>query len=98
MEFKILSTLWTNQVNISPRYEVAWTFRPSELDPDFVEYRDVSNKLIGEGFVAKTNDGQIYLTPLGFGYCKKNYKQFPAYDFFNGQINEEKLKEALGPG
>jgi hypothetical protein len=98
MEYKILRTLWSKQVNRFPRYEGVWTFRINQVSPDFFEYREAANKLMGEGLVGETDQGQIYLTPSGFAYCKKSYTQFPLDEFFpHERLLDEKLKEALTP-
>jgi hypothetical protein len=77
MEYKILNTLWIHQVNTSPDYTGIWTFRINYGAPEFNEYRIASSKLIGEGLVAESSNGQIHLLPEGFAYCKNHYQEFP---------------------
>ena len=101
MEHKILKTFWTQQVN---RYDEwlkggVWTFRINSGYPpsnEFIEWRKAATKLLDEGLSMETIDGQIYLTPLGFEYCKKHYKEFGEEAFWPEQtINEEILKKVL---
>lgn len=98
MEKKILNTLWTHQVNHFPDYSMVWTFRLNFGAPEFLSFREAANKLMGEGFVAETPDGQIYLTPQGYEYCKQHYKEFSSAGkwYPNVSINEENLRRVVG--
>jgi hypothetical protein len=82
MEYKILNTLWTKQVNLSSDFSKIWTFRINYGAPEFSEFRVASSKLIGEGLVGETNDGQIHLTSEGYAYCKSHHKEFPPDQWF----------------
>jgi len=57
MEYKILHTLWTKQVNLSPDISTLWTFRINYGTPEFADFRVASSKLIGEELLGETNDG-----------------------------------------
>ena len=97
MELKILNTLWTKQVNFDPAYSKLWTFRVNYGVPEFNEFRVASNKLIGEGLVAETDQGQLYLTPNGYKYCIDHYKEFPPEQWWPDEtIKSENLKIATG--
>lgn len=104
MEHKILKTFWTQQVN---RYDKwlkgeVWTFRINSGYPpsnEFLEWRKAATKLLVEGISMETTDGQIYLTPQGFEYCKNHYKEFGKEAFWPEQtINQEMLKKAIDQG
>ena len=102
---KILNTLWIHQINRFPDYSVSdprvWTFRinytgHSSPEPEFLQFRDSSNKLLGAGLVGETPDGQLFLTLAGFDYCKEQYKEFPPDKFFpETAIDQNKLNMAL---
>jgi hypothetical protein len=98
MEIKILKTLWTKQVNRFPRYDGVWTFRINSVSPEFLEYHGAVGKLMRDGLVSETDQGQIHLTPQGLLYCKEHYLEFTGDEFFpDEKLNEEKLREALAP-
>lgn len=97
MEKMILNTLWVQQVNYYPDYSGVWTFRIHANTPVYLAFRDAGTKLIKEGLISETNEGQYYLTKLGFDYCKEHYKEFPPDRLYPEiLINNEKLKIALG--
>lgn len=99
MEYKILNTLWTKQVNLSPDISTLWTFRINYGTPEFAEFRVASSKLIGEEIIGETNDGQVFLTFKGFEYCKKHYNEFPADQWWpHEQLKQEQLEKALKTG
>ena len=77
IEYKILNTLWTKQLNLAPDYSKVWTFRINYGTPEFNEYRIASSKLIGEGLVGETSNGHVHLTPTGYDYCKEHHSEFP---------------------
>lgn len=96
MEYKILKTCWTKQVNRYPKYEGVWTFRVHASAPEFLEFREAANKLIGEGLISESDQGQLYLTRQGFEYCKENYACFPGDEYWpEEKLNQDKLKLAL---
>jgi hypothetical protein len=97
MEYKILKTLWSKQVNLFPNFENVWTFWPGSTDPDFLDFREAAGKLIGQGLVDKASNGQIHLTRAGFDYCKLHHCEFPVIEewFPHEKLNPERLKEAL---
>lgn len=99
MEYQILNTLWTKQVNKFPDYSGLWTFRINANTPVFLQYREAASKLIGEGLISETEQGQLYLTREGFNYCKSHYKEFPPEQWWPEEaIDQEKLRIALGAG
>ena len=96
MEYKILNTLWTKQVNKYPDFTKVFTFRINANTPEYLEYREASNRLIGEGLISETESGQVYLTQKGVGYCKKHYEEFPPDQWWPYEtINQENLTKVL---
>lgn len=99
MEFKILKTLWTKQVNRFDDLLSVWSFRLNSNAPEFFGFRDAATKLMKEGLVAETGHGQIHLIPAGFEYCKNHYKEFPDEQWWpEDPIKPERLKAVLGEG
>jgi hypothetical protein len=78
MEYKVLNTLWTKQVNKWPDRSQWFAFSISPTAPDYARFREAAYKLMGEGFVREAENGMFCLTPNGFDYCKANYAVFPA--------------------
>jgi len=98
MEYMILNTAWTKQVNKWPDLSLIFTFRMnfSSLSEQQA-FREAGAKLIGEGLIMETSDGQYGLTISGFAYCKEHYKEFPSEQWWpEEKINEENLKKVLG--
>jgi len=96
MEYKILNTLWTKQVNKFPDFSKVFTFRINANTPEYLEYREASNRLIGEGLISETESGQVYITQKGFEYCKQHYEEFPPDQWWpNETINQEHLTMVL---
>ena len=96
MEYKILNTLWTKQVNKWPDLSQLFTFRVNFYSREFLSYREAGNKLIGEGLIAETDNGQFYLTPKGYQYCNAHYKEFPDDQWWpEEKINQENLKKLI---
>ncbi len=77
MELKILNTLIHKQMLKWPDRSQWFTFRLATADPEFVEWRVATSKLLGEGLIAETDEGQVFLTNKGFNYCAGNYHSFP---------------------
>lgn len=97
MEYQILKTLWTKQVNRFPDYSGLWTFRINANTSVYLQYREAAGKLIGEGLIGETDKGQLYLTKDGFEYCKNHYKEFPPEKWWPEEsIDESKLAIAIG--
>jgi len=97
MEYQVLKTLWTKQVNRFPDYSGLWSFRINANTPVYLPYREAASKLIGEGLISETDQGQLYLTKDGFEYCKNHYKEFPLEQWWPEEtIDKEKLRVALG--
>lgn len=96
VELKILNTLWNRQVNRFPSSNKRWTFRINEVAPEFLQFREAANRLIGEGLVGETGKGQFYLTRKGLQYCKEHYKTFPPDMWFEPMpLDQDKLKQVL---
>jgi len=96
MEYKILNTLWTEQVNQFPDLQIQFTFRLNVGAREFLEFREAGNRLLGEGLISETDTGQFYLTQQGIQYCAKHYQEFPADRWFGTQqIDPQKLEKVL---
>ena len=96
MEFKILNTLWTKQVNKFPNFDRLFTFLITQNSPEYTAFREYGGKLIGEGLVGETETGQYYLTPKGWEYCKQHYKEFPSDQWWPSEtIDKENLKKVV---
>jgi hypothetical protein len=96
MEYKILNTLWTKQVNKWPDLSLLFTFKLAPGSPEFAAFREAGGKLIGEGLISENPDGQYFLTQAGFSYCKVNHKDFPGDQWWPEEtINKENLKRVL---
>ena len=98
MEYKILNTLWTKQVNKYQNLSTLFTFKVFPNSPEFVEFRISGAKLIGEGLISETpNEGNYCLTHKGYEFCKQHYKEFGSDQWWPEEtINEENLKKVLG--
>jgi hypothetical protein len=98
MEYMILNTLWTKQINKWPDLSVFFTFRMSFPTPfENQAFREAGAKLIGEGLIAETNDGQYLLTISGFDYCKRHFREFPQEQWWpEEEINKENLNRVIG--
>lgn len=96
MEYKILNTLWTKQVNKFPTLSAFFTFTIFSNSSEYFEFREAGSKLIGERLVGQTDTGQYLLTPTGWDWCKKNYLEFPPDQWWPEEtIIEENLKKVL---
>jgi hypothetical protein len=97
MEYKILNTLWTKQAMRFKDVSQVWMFRINEPSPDFLDFRDTSTRLMREGLVRESANGQIYLTEAGFAYCKSHYQEFPPDQWWpEEKLSPERLREVLG--
>jgi hypothetical protein len=98
MEYMILNTLWTKQVNKWPDLSMYFTFTMNFVAPSERQaFREAGAKLIGEGLIAESDNGQYLLTIEGFDYCKKHYKEFPPEQWWPEEsINLENLKKVVG--
>jgi len=97
MEYMILNTLWTKQVNRWPDLSMFWTFTMNFVTPSEKQtYREAGAKLKGEGLITEAENGHYLLTISGFNYCKNNYKEFPQEQWWpEEQINKEQLAKAV---
>ena len=97
MEYKILNTLWTKQVNKYPDLSKWFTLKISFGDPNQQEiYYLAGAKLVAEGLARITAEGHYLLTSEGFGYCKEHHKEFLADQWWAGeQISQENLRKVL---
>ncbi len=97
MEYMILNTLWTKQVNKWPDLSRFFTFRMNFVAPSETKaFIDAGDILIKEGLVALSEKDQYMLTISGFDYCKKHHKEFPKEQWWpEEQINKDNLKKVL---
>ena len=97
IEYRILKTLWTKQVNKFPKYEGVWSFRVNRDSPEYESFWEAGGRLIGEGFVDVDTNAQLYLTVKGFTYCRDNHKNFPDVEewYPHETLIPEKLQQAL---
>jgi hypothetical protein len=96
MEYKILNTLWTKQVNKFPTFSPLFTFVIGSNSPEYLQFREAGSKLIGEGLVGETETGHYHLTRKGWDWCKKHYGEFPSDQWWPEEpIIKEKLEEVL---
>jgi len=98
MEYMILNTLWTKQVNKWPDLSQFFTFimnfgAPSETKA----FKEAGDILIKEGLITVADNGQYMLTIQGFDYCKNHYKEFPKEQWWpDEQINKANLEKVIG--
>lgn len=98
MEYMILNTLWTKQVNKWPDLSALFTFSMGFATPSENQaFREAGAKLIGEGLIAEADSGQYLLTINGFDYCKKHFKEFPKEQWWPEEtINKDNLNRVIG--
>jgi len=100
IELKILNTLWRRQMLKFPELNGSWTFRLNAAAPEFLEFREAGNRLMGEGLISESDTGQFLITIEGLRYCAEHYKEFPADMWFKDvpipKGNLEKLLKNLG--
>jgi len=82
-ELKILNTLWNRQVLRFPELDKLWTFTLCPPAPEYVQFREAGNRLMGEGLICETEKGQFGFTRAGLRYCAEHYKDFPADMWFD---------------
>ena len=94
MELKILNTLWRRQMLRFPDLNKTWAFKLNEGAPEFLEFRDASNRLIGESLISETESNHfLRITTDGLRYCAKYYEKFPPDMWFEDvQIPESNRK------
>jgi len=96
MEYKILNTLWTKQVNKFPDFSRVFTFTIYSNSIEYPKFCESVGKLMAEGIVGLTSVGQYCLTPNGFNYCKEHYTEFGSDQWWPEEtINEDNLKKVL---
>jgi len=98
MEYMILNTLWTKQINKWPDLSLLFTFSMNFVSPSETKaFKEAGDVLIDEGLIAVSENGQYMLTIAGFDYCKKHYKEFPKEQWWpEEQINKENLSKVVG--
>jgi hypothetical protein len=98
MEYMILNTLWTKQVNKWPDLSLFFTFNMNFVSPSETKaFKEAGDILIREGLITVSENGQYMLTIAGFDYCKKHYKEFPKEQWWpEEQINKENLSKVIG--
>ena len=96
MEYKILNTLWTKQVNKFPTFSPLFTFVIGANSPEYLQFREAGGKLMGEGLIGETDTGQYHLTDNGWKYCKGHYKEFPSDQWWPEEpIIKEQLETVI---
>lgn len=97
MEYMILNTLWTKQVNKWPDLSQFFTFTMNFFSPSETKaFADAAEILIKEGLIALATNGQYVLTIPGFDYCKTHYKEFPKEQWWpEEQIDSANLKSVV---
>jgi hypothetical protein len=100
MEYMILNTLWTKQVNKWPNLSLFFTFSMNFVSPSETKaFKEAGDILIGEGLITVAENCQYMLTIKGFAYCKKHYMEFPKEQWWpKEQINKENLDLVLRAG
>lgn len=96
MELKILNTLWNRQVLRFPDLNKFWTFKLNSTSPEFLEFREAGNRLMGKTLIDETDRGQFRLTQKGLAYCAEHYKEFPEDTWFEYiPVPQEHLRKVL---
>jgi hypothetical protein len=97
MEYMILNTLWTKQVNKWPDLSQYFTFIMNFAAPfETKAFNEATEILIKEGLITLAMNGQYMLTITGFDYCKNHYNEFPSEQWWpEEKINKENLKKVL---
>lgn len=98
MQYKILNTLWTKQVNYFPEYTKLWGFTINIGAIEYFDFIEAINQLIGRGWVFKGEQNMFFLTKEGFKFCAKNYSTFlnPENQYWpEEQINTKNRKTAI---
>ena len=97
MEYMILNTLWTKQVNKWPDLSQYFTFIMNFAAPSETKaFNEATEILIKEKLITLAMNGQYMLTISGFDYCKNHYKEFPNEQWWpEEKINKENLKKVL---
>jgi hypothetical protein len=96
MEYKILNTLWTKQINKWPDLSTFFTFKLFDNTSEYRAFREAGGKLIGEGLINETAEGQYLLTYEGWKYCKLKYKEFPQDQWWpDEKINQDNLAKVV---
>jgi len=97
MRMKILRQLWTKQLTTGEDLSHVWGFRLNANASEFFDFRDAATMLMKDGLISETGEGQVFLTPRGFDYCKKHYKEFPPDQWWpEDKIDPERLKRVTG--
>ncbi len=98
MEYMILNTLWTKQVNKWPDLSLFFTFSMNFASPSETKaFKDAGDILIEERLITVAENGQYMLTIEGFNYCRNHYKEFPKEQWWpEEQINKANLEKVIG--
>ena len=97
MEYRILNTLFTKQVNKWPNLDVVWTFIITGPSKEYDDYREAKGKLLADGLINETTDYMIFITRKGFKFCKEHYdeiKDAPQW-WHKEQMNPENLRKVM---
>lgn len=95
MEYKVLNTLWTKQVNKFPDFNIYFTFLINAQSIEYVAFRQAGAKLMGEGLVGETDNGYYHLTRTGWDYCKQHFKDFPPDQWWPEETIDPKQLEKV---
>jgi hypothetical protein len=97
MEYMILNTLWTKQVNRWPDLSLFFTFSMNFVSPSETKaFKEAGDILIQEGLITVSENGLYMITIAGFDYCKKHYKEFPKEQWWpEEQIIKENLSKVM---
>ena len=90
-EYKILNTLWINQLNKFGRPGHAFTFQITAIASDYLEAREHGTPLMALGLIREEN-GFYMLTPEGFDFCLSHYREFPSDHWFDAEVDKAKLR------
>ena len=99
MEFKILNTLFTKQVNKWPDRSQWFAFSIGSSTAEYAQFREAAYKLVGEGKVREVENGMFALTEQGFTSCKAEYTTYPADQWWPEEsMSSENLKRVTAGG
>ena len=98
MEYKILNTLWTKQVNYGSDFSKLWGFTVGTVAPEYRDFVDAANHLKEQRLIFENEQGMRFLTAQGIVFCAENYKTFPKQEdqyWPDEKIEEGKLQVAI---
>lgn len=98
LQYQILNTLWTKQVNKWPdRSTLFGMLIDFGNEAQNCEFAVAADALVGEGLVARAPDGHLVLTDGGFAYSKSHFREFPPEQWWpHDPLLPEQLAQVLG--